>query len=115
MAINFAAEHMQGYNNPNISVLTINLTNNLNVISAPSYTELEALIARGIIPILVGKTAAGTYTVSYLTALYPFSKEMHFSTCSTVFSGANVGGTEIGRVYIIYKEDAELPEIKLLK
>lgn len=115
MSINFAAEHMQGYNYPNISVLPITLNATLQVVNAPSYTDLEALISRGTIPILVGKLVAGSIIVSYLTALYPFANEIHFSTCSTVFSSSNAGGEERGRVYIIYRKTAEFPEIQLLK
>ena len=51
MAINFAAEHMQGYNNPELTFVSMEIDPNAgNIISAPDYDSVLAMLNRGCVP-----------------------------------------------------------------
>ena len=106
MAINFAAANMAGYNNPHISVLTINLDNDMNVLNSPSYHDVYSILSGGGVPIING-ILRGNLSAAYLCAVY--EHEIHFSTPAGIYGPEGAG--LIGRMYIKFKEGIDTPEV----
>ena len=53
MAINFAAESMQGYNNPKIEIVNAEVDKNGTLITQITFDDIAKILARGCIPVFV--------------------------------------------------------------
>lgn len=52
MAINFAAESMQGYNNPKIEIINVEMNKNGTLRPPITFNDVAKILARGVFPIL---------------------------------------------------------------
>lgn len=52
MAINFAAESMQGYNNPQIEIVNVELDGHGALITPITFDDIAKILARGVFPIV---------------------------------------------------------------
>lgn len=68
MAINFAAEHMQGYNNPDIEIVNVEIDND-NILSDITYNDVEKILARGVFPIVSMRGVEQGITYIYILPL----------------------------------------------
>lgn len=81
MAINFLAESMQGYNNPKIEIVNVEVDNNVGVITPITFDDIAKILARGVFPILsLGGVLQGNRIRYIMPLSYAGENEILFST-----------------------------------
>ena len=63
MNINFAAERMQGYNNPKIEIINVEMDDSGALITPITFDDIAKILARGVFPILSIVNASLRYTL----------------------------------------------------
>lgn len=81
MAINFAAVHMQGYNNPKIEIVNVEMDNKGALITPITFDDIAKILARGVFPILSLWGALQGNRIQYIMPLsYANDNKILFST-----------------------------------
>lgn len=71
MAIKFAAEFMQGYNNPNIEIINIEMNPSTGeALTTITYDDIKKILARGVFPIV---SLWGEYQGNKMRFILPLS------------------------------------------
>ena len=79
--INFLAESMQGYNNPEIEIVNVELDNKGALITQITFNDIVKILARGVFPILsVGSTIQGHRMRHLIPLSHTRDNEILFST-----------------------------------
>lgn len=101
MAINFAAEHMQGYNNPKIEIVNIEMDNKGAVITPITFDDIAKILARGVFPILSLWGASQGNRVQYIMPLsYAKDNKILFSTIVMDGTPDSPSGTGYGMKFV---------------
>lgn len=81
MAINFLAESMQGYNNPQIEIVNVELAKNGTVTTPITFDDIAKILARGVFPIVSLWSAVQGEKMRYILPLsFARDNEILFST-----------------------------------
>lgn len=81
MSINFLAESMQGYNNPKIEIVNVEMNEKGAPITPITFDNIAKILARGVFPILSVWAAQQGNRIRYLMPLsYAHDNEILFST-----------------------------------
>ena len=105
MAINFEAANMAGYNNPKIEVFTAHANENLEIVSAPTKSDILQCLNRGCIPLIQLTVNAGGVPQRFLFA---FAAEREIAGNSNLSFTVTTSYGETGdpqTVALVYGDD----------
>lgn len=88
--IKFNASYMAGYNNPEITVLTLVTGNSTNPIIYPSYRDILALLKSGRVPLLL--VTDESRQTGYLMQLAYYSTSDRVISFTSTFAKSDVAG-----------------------
>ena len=81
MSINFSAEHMQGYNNPEIEIVNVELDETGALTTPITFDDIAKILARGVFPILSAWGAIQGERIGYIMPLsFARDNEILFNT-----------------------------------
>ena len=103
MAINLAAEHMQGYNNPSVDIINIEMSGSANVTTEITYEDVEKILARGGVPIVVlwAQSPTGVKIRYILPLAYTGDREIKFAASITGGTSAHPSCNCIGLIFAL--------------
>ena len=81
MAINFAAEHMQGYNNPKVEIINVTVDGEGNITDI-TYNDIVKILSRGVFPIVAFRL---TPAIAYFLPLEAFDEGAITFTCTHIY------------------------------
>ena len=97
MAINFLAESMQGYNNPKIEIINVELDDSGALITPITFDDIAKILARGVFPILsVGHASQDSRLRYTLPLSYARDNQILFSTIVMAGTQNSPSGTGFG-------------------
>ena len=101
MDINFAAESMQGYNNPKIEIVNAQLDNKGALITQITFDDIAKILARGVFPFLSVWTVIQGKRIRYIMPLsYARDNEILFSTIVMEGSPSSPSGVGFGFKFV---------------
>ena len=101
MAINFAAESMQGYNNPKIEIVNAQLDNHGALITQITFDDIAKILARGVFPFLSLWTGTQGKRIRYIMPLASArDDEILFSTIVMDGTPNSPSGTAFGFKFV---------------
>ena len=108
MAINFAAEHMQGYNNPQIEVFTAVLAETgASLAQYPNKSIILNCLSRGSIPIIILSFGTSGY-------LLPLSDWDTSETGTNIVFSTLAGASVSTKILITYPDnDVDSPSVNI--
>ena len=101
MAINFAAESMQGYNNPKIEIINAQLDKHGALITQITFDNITKILARGVFPFLsLWSVIQGKRTRYIMPLASARDDEILFSTIVMDGSPNSPSGTAFGFKFV---------------